>query len=344
MRRFTTLLLFAVSLPLHAQWRPFYDGAVFLTHASQAGPKKSDNRFFSTNWFSAGAERRAGDFTFLVGGRLSLEPFTIPREGYPQLLQYAPPLADRMRAQDLVQEAAVGVQWRALRLYIAPVGEPPLGAEPFAQRVTSVDFAEAPFAYDVQESFHVATRVISAGVATSAIAVDGGVFHQAQSTGRHTAIDDGAIDSWSARITFAPQGRVSGQLSTGRLGDANVEVTSGSITYHGSAVSSSALWTKRGEQQAYGIELSMRPGRSTILGRAEWVDRPAGVFTTDARRMAHVTAGYIIDAIKTDEHQIGLGINIDYHSSTKRLSRDYGHKPQGVYAFVRWRTNRPVSF
>jgi hypothetical protein len=338
MRRFVFVFLFAASLPLHAQWKPFFDGAVFLTHASQAGPDTSENKFFSTNWLSAGAERRYGDFTIIAGGRVSLEPFTIPKDGYPQLLQYAPPLVDHMRAQDLVQEAAIGLQWRIARLYLAPVGEPPLGADPFAQRVTSMDFAEAPFAYDVQESFHVATRVIGAGVTTNAVSVDGAVFHHSQTTGRHASIDDGDIDSWSARLTFAPHARLSAQISSGRLGDANTDVSSASMTYHGSAVSGSLLWTKNGDLHAYGVETSMRPGRSTVVGRAEWVDRPAGVFTANTRRMAHVTVGYIFDVLKTRDQRAGFGVNIDYHSSTKTLLRDYGHKPQGVYLFLRWRT------
>lgn len=344
MRQITIVCLLALSLPAFAQeWTPFFEGAAFLTHASQAGPKTSENKFFSTNWFSGGVERRFGDFNIVAGGRVSLEPLTIPREGYPQLLQYAPPLVDHMRAQDLVQEAAIGVQWRAARLYLAPVGEPPLGPEPYAQRVTSIDFAEAPFAYDVQESFHVATRVLGAGFTTNAVALDGAVFHRSLSTGRHTSIDDGSIDSWSARLTFAPQGKVSAQLSAGKLGDDDVDVASGSITYNGSHVSASALWTKQGDLHAYGIETSMRPGRSTVLARAEWVDRPAGVFTANTRRMAHVTLGYIIDFMRTAEQRAGVGINIDYHSSTKSLLRDYGHKPQGVYAFVRYRISRRAS-
>src|SRR6202011_2481214 len=95
----------------------------------------------------------------------------VPRGGYPQLLQYVSPesggpLIDHMRAHDAVEELAVQLSWRSLRLYLAPVGDPPLGPTPFAQRASSIDFAEAPFAYDVQESFHVGTRVAAAGLTT----------------------------------------------------------------------------------------------------------------------------------------------------------------------------------
>ena len=331
-----------------AQWRPFFDGALFLTHASQAGPPNPESRFFSTNWIAAGADRRVGGVTVLVGTRVSLEPFTIPAVGYPQLLQYVSsesggPLVDRMRPQDLVQEAAIGIEWRAVRLYVAPVGEPPLGPDRYAERPSSIDFAEAPFAYDIQESFQVATRVISAGIGNRLLAIEGGVFHDAHSTGRHTTIDDGDIDSWSARLTIGGQSPVSAQLSTGKLGDDKRKVNSASVTYNGSAVSVSALWTERDSLQAYGLETELRPGRSTVLARAEWVDRPAGIFTPDTRRMSHVTLGYILDVVYRGPYRAGVGINVDYHSSTKSLQRDYGHKPQGIYAFVRLRTNRRAS-
>ena len=324
-----------------AQWRPFFEGALFVTQGSQTGPANPERQLFSTNYLAGGAERRIGEVTLIAGGRLSLEPFTIPREGYPQLLQYVStesggPLIDRMRAQDLVQEAALGLEWRMLRLYLAPVGEPALGAEPYASRSSSSDFAEAPFAYDVQESFHVATRVVSAGVTTRAIGVEGGVFHDAHSSGRHTTIDDGPVDSWSARVTIAPQSIISAQLSAGRLGDAKREVSSASVSYNGSVAAASALWTRREKQTAYGFEGTLRPGRSTIMARAEWVDRPAGVFTLDERNMSHVTLGYIFDIVSTARQRAGIGLNVDYHGSTKSLLRDYGHKPQGIYAFVRW--------
>ena len=349
MRRLLCFLSLSFSaVAAEAQWRPFFEGALFATHASQAGPQNPESRTFSTNWLAAGAERTVGRATFLAGARISLEPMTIPREGYPQLLQYVSaesggPLVDRMRPQDLVQEIAFATEWRALRLYLAPVGEPPLGAEPYAERSSSVDFAEAPFAYDVQESFHVATRVVSLGLASKAVAIEGGVFHDSHSTGRHTTIDDGDIDSWSARVTIAPQSRFSAQISAGELGDDKREVNSASISYDGGAVAVTGLWTKRDTQHAYGIETALRPGRSTVLARAEWVDRPAGIFTATERKMAHVTLGYILDVVKNDRYRAGVGINVDYHSSTKTLVRNYGHKPQGIYAFVRVRTNRRAS-
>src|SRR5262249_33154465 len=154
------------------QWRSFFDAAAFGSYVTETGPQKPQSRFFSTNWMIAGIEHQIGKGSLFGRTRLSLEPFTIPKEGYPQLLQRVSPesggpLVDRMRPHDLIEEAALGVDWKPIQLYLAPIGEPPLGAEPFAQRSSSIDFAEAPFTYDVQESFHRATRVAAVALTSS---------------------------------------------------------------------------------------------------------------------------------------------------------------------------------
>jgi hypothetical protein len=343
-------LLFVCSTA-SAQWTPFFDGAVFGTYASQAGPAEPEHRTISTNWFELGVQRQYTSGRILAGARFSLEPLTVPEDGYPQLFQYISPesggpLVDRMRAHDLVQEIAVAAEWKMLRLYLAPVGEPAIGATPHFLRDSGVDYAEAPFSFDVLEADHVATRVVTAGVGTKTILFEGGVFHNARSTGRHTTIDDGDIDSWGARITFAPQGKISAQVSAGRLGEEKVELTTASLTYNNKRISSTLLWGERDSLQSYGLENAVRFGRNTFLGRVEWIDRPGNVFTPERKRMSHLTVGYIFDFIQGSGRRVGAGFNVDYHTGTRHLVHDYGHKPQGLFAFIRFRTDRatrPVS-
>lgn len=339
-------------------WTFFGDGAAFATYVSATGPKDPESKAFSTNWFAAGAEHPIGDRgSFLVRGRVSLEPLTIPDDGYPQLLQYVPGEAmDRMRAHDLVGEAALALGWRTsqtsqLQLYVAPVGDPALGALPFAQRMSSRDFAEAPFGYDIEESFLNATRVVTAGWTSNPFGVEASVFHHAISTGRHSSIDDGNIDSRSARLTFAPGARLTGQISYGELGDdRSTKIESASISYGGPVASTTALWTRRkspelfstnGEESfdAAGIETALHLGRNTLLGRLESVDRPRGFLgRPDKHRTAHFTIGYIFDVLARPTWRAGLGATVDYHTQTHDLTATYGHKPQTVYAFFRVRT------
>ena len=82
------------------------------------------------------------------------------------------------------------------------------------------------------------------------------------------------------------------------------------------------------------------------MGRVESVDRPAGIFSTNEKRTTHFTVGYIFDILRMRTQRAGIGIDVDYHVATRALEPIYGHKPQSVYTFVRWRTEgitRPAS-
>jgi hypothetical protein len=322
-------------------WTSYVEGAAFLTNVSHTGRTHQQTETFSTNWFAAGAQRSIGSRALaLFRVRGSLEPITMKANGYPQLLQTGGDAPDRMRAQNLLGEAAADFALRLGRasfahVYVAPVGDPALGAVPFAQRASSEEFAEAPFAYGVQETVHEATRVVTAGFATRFASLDGSVFHAAHSTGRHTSIDDGSIDSSSVRLTVTPTNNLSLQASHGKLGNADVPLTSISATYGGEAVASSAIWTRRGRgvtEDSFAVEVTLHRGRNTVMGRAENI----GEAFTEKR--THATVGYIFDIVRTRSARTGVGINIDYHSNTRALTDQYGHKPQSVYVFVRARS------
>ena len=69
-------------------WTMFFSGAAFATFSSETGPTDQRNEIFSTNWLAAGAQRTFGNRgVVLFRGRVSLEPLTIPEDGYPQMLQ-----------------------------------------------------------------------------------------------------------------------------------------------------------------------------------------------------------------------------------------------------------------
>jgi len=309
-----TLIVAAASADAQ-QWRVFGRGAAFLTHVSETGPPDPQSAVFSTNWLIAGAERSFGSGSILFRGRFTAEEATIPDEGYPQLFQQTGVTIDRMRAHDAVEEVAVQLHWRALRIYAAGKGEPPLGATPYRQRASSVDFAEAPFSYDIQESFHVAKKVGVAAIETSAFTVEGGVF-------------DLNGNSWAGRAILRPVPHLSLQASHGRIGDAKEKISSASVGYEGTLLAASAIWTQRDPDTAYGIEVALRGARNIAMARAE-----------NVRDRVHVTVGYIFDLWSRDKKRAGLGVNVDYHTKTHGLESQYGHKPQSIYAFARVRTD-----
>jgi hypothetical protein len=149
--------------------------------------------------------------------------------------------------------------------------------------------------------------------------------------------DGGAIDSWSGRVTFRPAPHWSIDASHGSLGDAKQKVDSGSLSYEGQHVVTSAIWTRRASQTAYSLELVLRGGRNAFMARAESTERPAGTIYVEARRASNLTIGDVVDLYRRGRLRAGLGVNVDYQSSTGELKAKYGHKPQSIYTFARVR-------
>ena len=336
-------------------WTTFLEGSAHATYVSESGPAEQRNEVFSTNWLSAGAQRQFGSRAMLlVRGRVSAEPVTIPDEGgYPQILQWISaenggPHIDRMPPHDWLQEAAVHLAFRTfgesyLHLYGAAVGDPALGPVPYAVRASAFEFAEAPFAYDVQETFQTSTRVVTVGWSARWLSIEASAFHD--STGLDS-VDDGDIDSSSARVTFSPTRNVSIQLSRGELGETNErEITSASASYGTESLAATALWTRRESEvdeplTSFGFEITFRARRNTFMGRVESVDRPRGYLNhPTVERTTHMAVGYIFDIISNPTWRTGIGFNFDYHTQTHELEEIYGHKPQAIYTFVRIRTN-----
>src|SRR4051794_377347 len=85
-----TIISLTITTASNAQdWSRFGRAAVFATYVTQTGPREPQTRVFSTDWFEGSVRRTLGSNSAVeFRGRGSLEPLTIPRDGYPQLLQY----------------------------------------------------------------------------------------------------------------------------------------------------------------------------------------------------------------------------------------------------------------
>ncbi|HEX6088422.1 MAG TPA: hypothetical protein VF266_28075 [Thermoanaerobaculia bacterium] len=339
----------------------FHGFDVHVTHLTQTGPEEQETATFSTNWLGAGVQYDLGERAFVLArGRVSLEPYTIEENGYPQFFQYVPEegLIDRMRGNDLVGEAAVQFGYRItnaslLSVYGGLVGQPAFGAAPAQLRASGIDFAEAPFTWEMTESVHDSTSVITAGYATRLFTIEGSVFHDTVEGFNETEFETGGIDSRAARITLTPTPSLALQVSRAELAEGELtqrDMTSASLTYGGPWAAVTAQWTSREfpevaaaeSQTAYSLEVALRASRNTFLVRAEHIDRPAGFPLAPGAGLeeaTHYTAGYIFDFIPAPaRYKLGVGVNIDYRTKTRHLEEVYGHKPQGIYAFVRFRT------
>ena len=76
------------------------------------------------------------------------------------------------------------------------------------------------------------------------------------------------------------------------------------------------------------------------MARTETVDRPIGFLgNPDVERTTHFTIGYLFDFLARSGYRGGVGVNFDYHTQTHDLEHRYGHKPQAIYLFARFRTD-----
>jgi hypothetical protein len=343
-------------------WRGFTEGVAFVTYVTQSGPKKQQTAVFSTNWLAAAAQRPVGTRGLLLfRGRLSAEPGTVPSEGYPMLLQYVRgERLDHQPAHDAIGEAAADLGFRVagttfVHAYLAPVGDPALGAVPFAQRSSAMEFAEAPYAYDIQEQLHRATNVATIGVGSRFLSIEGSAFHSVPPGTSQTKLDFGSSNSWSGRITLTPSINWSAQFSSGRLRGTMEEesrVDSASLSYNQSSMPTglavSLIWARERDgvtalaTTASTAEMTWRFYGNYAMLRFDMVDRPAALFSnlpgTGLRRMNSGILGYSRDILPRPGWRMALGANIDYHSAIHDLGFRYGHKPQDVYVFLRVRT------
>src|ERR1700674_2515583 len=115
------------------KWTLMFHANVFVLDEQQSSPRGGD-KFFSTNWFMAMAQRRAGPGGLTARVMVSLEPATVGGRRYPLLFQqgetaYGTPIADGQHPHDLFMEIAVLYDVKLgertlLSFYVAPVGDP----------------------------------------------------------------------------------------------------------------------------------------------------------------------------------------------------------------------------
>jgi len=207
--------------PMHAthfslgRWSLMLHGLGFLQYDAQGGPRGSNQVGF-VNWVMAAATRDLGDGQLQLRTMLSAEPWTIGGRGYPLLLQSGEgyqgrPLHDRQHPHDLFMELAALYDRAVGRnlgvsLYLAPVGEPAVGPPAFPHRPSAADDPLAPISHHWQDGTHVTFGVLTAGIFTRRVKVEGSWFNGREPDENRTDFDYAGrrLDSYSARLTVNP--------------------------------------------------------------------------------------------------------------------------------------------
>jgi hypothetical protein len=357
-------------------WNAFFMGDAFLVDTQQSGPRGGD-KLYSTNWFMASAEHRAGENgAFQIDLMLSLEPATVTDRRYPLLFQtgetaFGQAIVDGQHPHNFIMGLGfryvreLGANTR-LELYFAPVGDPALGPVAYPHRASAAELPEAPLSHHWQDSTHISDDLATLGLAYKKVKLEASGFHGAEPGENRWIVQQGAIDSWSARVWFFPARNWAAQVSTGRLthpealepGD-QVRSTA-SLEYArplpGGSWASSLIWG-RNHQTATGRNLNSYLAESVlpvhrknfITGRVELVDKDElfedqpqiqenlGILYGSTFRIVAYTIGYTRDVSLFRHMETGIGANFTAYSLPDAIKPYYGDRPLGGNIFVRFR-------
>lgn len=361
-------------------WMEMLHGDVALVEQQQTGPRGAD-KFFSVNWLMPMTQRSFKSGTLTFRAMFSLEPATISGRYYPELFQqgetaFGKPIVDGQHPHNFFMEIAaiydarVGSHTR-LSFYAAPVGDPPLGPEAYPHRASIGDNPLAPLGHHMQDSTHIAYDVLTGGVGfgegARGLRIEASGFHGREPAENRWTIYQGAIDSWSARLTVAPQRGWIVQYSLGHLHspeavhtDEDILRQTASAAWHRAlgrnALNATAIWGRNHtigtpiNQNSYLIEaaLSLPSGQKkigqTIWMRIENADRTTDLLGANAPpqetvigRVQAYTGGYAYRIWGNRWSAAELGAQLTAYGVPSSLTSLYGQHPFGVAALLNWR-------
>jgi hypothetical protein len=338
-------------------WSLMFMGQAFVVDTQQSGPRGGD-KFYSPNWFMAGAEHKAGaNGSVMVTAMISLDPATVTDRSYPLLFQtgetaFGRPLVDAQHPHDFLMGLSVQYAYRVnrdtmLQLYYAPVGDPALGPVAFPHRASAFELPQATLGHHWQDSTHVADNVATVAVRHKWLRVEASGFYGSEPNENRWNIDWGGMNSYSARVSAAPTQNWMLQFSAGRLArperqePGDVTRTTASAQYTRGAWSNAFIWGRNisdhGSTDSWLAETLLPVRRGNYLtGRVEVVDKDELAIPGTHRVQAY-TAGYTRDIATFRHTQVGLGANVTAYAIPEELRPSYGDHPVGVNLYLRLR-------
>jgi hypothetical protein len=367
------MLHFMSADPRGWMWMAHGDAYAIYDHA---GGDRGGDKWISTNMFMLMGRKPLGDGVLGVRGMLSLEPATVGRSGYPELLQTGEsadgqtPLIDRQHPHDLFMELSTSYSLPMRDghddafIYLGLPGEPALGPATFMHRFSGMDNPEAPITHHWLDSTHVTFGVATIGyIINDKVKLEGSLFTGRESDQSRWDIETPTMDSQSVRVTYNPTDDWSMQVSYGHLNSpealepgVDVNRTTASVTYnHRLTEDGRSDWQTT---FAYGRN-DNNPGKvldgfllesavvldrtHTFFGRAEYVDKDelfqeGEPLFGKAFWVTKLSVGYIYDFPESHHVQFGIGAlgSIDFLPDA--LDAAYGQTPTSYMIFgrVRW--------
>ncbi|HEV8447645.1 MAG TPA: hypothetical protein VGQ44_12525 [Gemmatimonadaceae bacterium] len=200
-------------------WSVMLHGAVFAQYDTQT-TIHGGRQFGLVDWEMAHALRAVGPGVIGVTLGTSLESFVDGPRGYPELLQSGGSYQDsrisnRQHPHPAVMQLSLEydqpiIRGVAVEAYAAAVGEPAIGPVAFTHRPSAADDPFAPLAHHWEDATHDQNGVVTAGLYTSRVKIEGSAFNARESDAGDNLPDyaGGRLDSYSARLSVAATDRV----------------------------------------------------------------------------------------------------------------------------------------
>ena len=350
--------------PMHAvmhqagPWMLMLHGVAFVQYIATSSDR-GDHQFGSVNWVMGMARRNVGEGSLTGRVMLSLEPLTVGRCGYPDLLQTGEvcsgaQLHDRQHPHDLFMEIAADYRRAlsssvALELYGGPAGEPALGPVAYPHRPSAQPDLVAPISHHWLDSTHVSFGVVTAALYGRVWKAEASVFNGREPDDQRYDIDLAPLDSYSGRVWLLPSPRWAFQFSAGHLKEAeihpdapreDVNRITGSGTYHrlkGSQLwATTVAWGRNCETQVCtsaflaetAVDLSMRDrwfGRAEVVGKTAQ-DLALPLSASDVFTVGKIRGGYSRVVAAGRGISVSLGASVGLAFVPSSISPYYGRR------------------
>src|SRR4051812_44178291 len=199
---------------MYGPWMVSLHGVAFGQYDDQ-GTQRGDTQLGLTDWEMMMAMRAAGGGMLHLHAMTSVEPFVLGGGGYPLLLQTGGTyqhsfLHDRQHPHDALMELATMYEHAitstvAWTMYAGAVGEPALGPVAFMHRPSAQNDPMAPLGHHWQDVSHQSFGVVTLGLNTHAVKLEGSLFNPQEADEHHLIVDyrDAKLDSYSGRLRRA---------------------------------------------------------------------------------------------------------------------------------------------
>lgn len=356
-------------------WTTMLHFNAFVQHIHER-TSRGDAQFGSINWVMGMARRPVGKGSITLRGMFSLEPLTVGKCGYPDVLATGEfcngePIHDRQHPHDLFMELGALYEREltdrtAIQLYGGPVGEPALGPTAYPHRPSAMSLILAPISHHWLDSTHISFGVVTAAVFQKTWKVEVSAFNGREPDEERYNFDIAPLDSFSARFSYLPTRNWAFQFSGGQLTEAepahageppkDVRRLTASGIYHrplarNGTWATTIAWGQNREEgissHAFLLETNIGVAdRDSVFGRFEVAQKSADdlvvpLATPDLFVLRKVQAGYERTLPTFRSLVPGVGASVSLNFTPSGLRPFYGDNPGAGFAvFVTLRPKR----